>query len=178
MTQYLAKVQTMPRQIEENLTKTIRNFMWNDKKPPVNMSTLSLPVAQGGIKLLDLKVRNQAIEVMWLKSYLNLGPKRPLWAYVADVLINKSISRASGKVSASAQINSYLQSWNPNLHATSKLPKDIIQMMKTGQKFGVNFEALKLSGLAKDRLPLSQNSGRSCTKYKMGTRSFSSPTFK
>jgi len=153
MTQYLAKVQTMPRQIEEILTRTIRNFMWNDKKPPVSMSTLSLPVAQGGIKLLNLKVRNQAIEVMWLKSYLNLGPTRPLWAYVADVLINKSISRASGKVSASAQINSYLQSWNPNLHATSKLSKDIIQMMKTGQRFGVNFEALKLSDLAKDRLP-------------------------
>ena len=152
MTQYLAKVQTMPRQVEENLTKTIKNLMWNDK-PPVNMSTLSLPVAQGGIKLLDLKVRNHAIEVMWLKSYLNLGPKWPLWAYVADVLINKSISRALGKVSVSAQINLYLQSWNPNLHATSKLPKDIIQMMKTRQKFGVNFEALKLSGLAKDRLP-------------------------
>jgi hypothetical protein len=153
MTQYLAKVQSMPKQVEESLTKTIRNFMWEDRKPPVNMSTLSLPVAQGGIKLLNLKIRNQAIDVMWLRSYLNLGPKRPKWAYVADVLINESISRASSKVSASAQINTYLQSWNPNLHTASKLSKDIVQMMKTGQKFGVNFEALKLSDLAKDRLP-------------------------
>jgi hypothetical protein len=68
----------MPKEVEENLIKTIRNFMWNDKKPPVKMSTLSLPVAQGGIKLLDLKVRNQVIEVMWLKSYLNLDLKWPL----------------------------------------------------------------------------------------------------
>jgi hypothetical protein len=78
MTQYFAKVQIMPRQVEEILTKTIRNFMWNDKKPFVNMGTFSLLVAQRGIKLLNLKVRNQAIKVMWLKSYLNLGPKRPL----------------------------------------------------------------------------------------------------
>jgi len=33
MTQYLAKVQTMPKQVEETLTKTIRNFMWDGKNP-------------------------------------------------------------------------------------------------------------------------------------------------
>ena len=153
MTQYLAKVQTMPRQIEETLPKVIRNFVWDGKRPPVNINALRLPITQGGIKLLDLKARNQAIDIMWLKSYLNLGPKRPMWAYVADVLINESKSKASGKIQAPAQTNVYLQSWNPSLHSASKLPKDIIQMMKTGQKFGVSFEALKLSDLVKDRLP-------------------------
>ena len=153
MTQYLAKVQTMPKQIEESLTKIIRNFVWDGKKPPVNMSILSQPVARGGIKLLDLKVRNQAVDVMWSKSYLDLSPRRPMWAYVADVLINDSISRATGKVPALAQVNTYLQSWNPSLHATSKLSKDVIQKMKTGQKLGVNFEALKLSDLVKEQLP-------------------------
>ena len=46
MTQYLAKVQTMPRQIEETLTKVIRNFVWNGKKPPVNINALRLPITQ------------------------------------------------------------------------------------------------------------------------------------
>ena len=74
-------------------------------------------------------------------------------AYVADVLINKSKSKASGKVQAPAQTNVNMRSWNPSLHSASKLSKDIIQMMKTGQQLGVNFEALKLSDLAKEQLP-------------------------
>ena len=153
MTQYLAKVQTMPKEIEGTLTKIIRNFVWDGKKPPVNIDTLNLPVKQGGVKLLDLKARNQAIDIMWLKSYLDLTSKRPMWAYVADILINNNTSKATSNVSASAQLNTYLQSWNTSLHATSKLSKDIIQMMKTGQKFGVSFEALKLSDLIKEQLP-------------------------
>ena len=127
--------------------------MWDGKKPSVNIDTLYLPIEQGGVKLLDLKVRNQAIDIMWLKSYLDLTSKRPMWAYVADILINNSTSKASNNVSSSAQFNTYLQSWNPSLHATSKLSKDIIQMMKTGQKFSVSFEALKLSDLVKEQLP-------------------------
>src|ERR1700683_3819146 len=100
-----------------------------EKKPSVNIDTLYLPLKQGGVQLLDLKVRNQAIDVMWLKSYLDLSPRQPMWAYVADVLTNNSISKASSKVSSNAQINTYLLSWNPSLHITSKLSKDIIQMM-------------------------------------------------
>ena len=153
MTQYLAKVQTMPKQVEEALKKIIRDFMWDGKKPLVNMNTFRLFIEHGGVKLLDLAVRNQAIDIMWLKSYLDLSPKQPMWAYVADVLINKSTAKALSNISPPAQFNTYLQSWNPKLHMASKLFKDIIQMMKTGQKLGVSFEALKLSDLVKDQLP-------------------------
>jgi hypothetical protein len=67
MTQYLAKVQTMPKQVEDTLEKIIRNFMWNGNKAPVSISTLHLPIEQGGVKLLDLRARNQAINIMWLR---------------------------------------------------------------------------------------------------------------
>ena len=100
MTQYLAKVQTMPRQIEETLEKIIRNFLWADKKPPVNIATLYLPIRQGAIKLLNLRARNKAIDIMWLRSYLNLNQSWPMWAYVADALISINISKVSGKVSS------------------------------------------------------------------------------
>jgi hypothetical protein len=72
-----------------------------------------------------------------------------MWAFVADVLISENISRASGKVASLAQINTYLQSWSPSLHSSSKLSRELVQMMKTGQKFGVSFEAIKLSDLVK-----------------------------
>ena len=97
--------------------------MWDGRKPSVNIDTLHLPIEQGGVKLLDLKVRNQAIDIMWLKSYLL---KWPMWAYVADVLNNNNTSKTTSKVLPSVQINTYLQSWNPNLHVTSQLSKNII----------------------------------------------------
>jgi ribonuclease HI len=124
-----------------------------EKKPTVNLKTLCLPIQKGGVKLLNLKARNQAIEIMWLKSYLDLGPKRPMWAYVADVLISENVSKSSGAVTSLAQINTYLQSWSPGLHSSSKLPIDILRMMKTGQHFKVSFEALKLSDSLKGQLP-------------------------
>jgi hypothetical protein len=73
-----------------------------------------------------------------------------MWAYVADALISVNISKVSGRVSSLAQINTFLQSWSPSLHPTSKLSKDIIQLMKTGQKLGVSFDALKLSESLKE----------------------------
>ena len=46
-----------------------------------------------------------------------------------------------------------MQSWSPSLHPASKLSKDIIQLLKTGQKLGVSFDALKLSESLKEQLP-------------------------
>jgi hypothetical protein len=40
---------------------------------------MSTPVEDGGISLLDIKARNKAIQIMWLKKYMTTGPNRPLW---------------------------------------------------------------------------------------------------
>jgi hypothetical protein len=55
MSQYLATTQRMPKQVVQILEKTIRKFIWDESKPSVSMETLYLPIAQGGIKLLDLE---------------------------------------------------------------------------------------------------------------------------
>ncbi|EPS93790.1 hypothetical protein FOMPIDRAFT_12490, partial [Fomitopsis schrenkii] len=50
MTQYKAKVQGMPKQIEDALAKRVRKFMWADKtQAPVNTQTLHAPVSRGGL---------------------------------------------------------------------------------------------------------------------------------
>jgi hypothetical protein len=90
---------------------------------------------------------------MWLKSYLDLTPNRPTWAYVADILIGDHITRASGAVASKAQINTLLQSWEPNLHSNSKLPRDLLQMLLVGKQLNVSFKALKLSDTLKEKLP-------------------------
>ncbi|KAI0345611.1 hypothetical protein BDW22DRAFT_1466275 [Trametopsis cervina] len=56
--QYLTKVQGMPRTIAEDLTRIIRKFIWpNLKSPPISMTTLTKPIKQGGLGLIDIPSR-------------------------------------------------------------------------------------------------------------------------
>ena len=89
MTQFLTNAQGMPKSVLTALTKTTRDFIWNGKKsPPLSLKRLHKPQSEGGINLLDLEAQNLAIEVTWLKKYLDTTKARPTWAFVTDALIN------------------------------------------------------------------------------------------
>ncbi len=110
-TQYLTKGQGMPAHIEMTITKLTHNFIWSDEMTPrLALNYLYKPIEEGSINLLDIHARNQAIEITWLKEYLNLMPLRPMWATVMDILINRA---APPHMSALARINTFIQSWDP-----------------------------------------------------------------
>jgi hypothetical protein len=91
MTQYLTQVQGMPSEIEKQIARRVRKYVWDDKNvSPVNEQTLYAPIEMGGRALLDISSRNEAIAVMWLRNYLVFGPNRPAWALVVDALIGYS----------------------------------------------------------------------------------------
>ena len=93
-TQFLAKAQGMPKHIETALISIIRDFMWGeDSSPRVTLDTLQRPRDEGGLNLLDIQARNEAIELMWLKSYLNFSDSRPPWAIVTDIIIDAAAPR-------------------------------------------------------------------------------------
>ena len=74
-TQYLAKVQGMPQEIETVIQRIIQEFLWDSKaKPRITLGTLELLLDEGGLNLLNVKTRNEAIELMWLKACLNFSP--------------------------------------------------------------------------------------------------------
>jgi hypothetical protein len=113
MTQYLTQVQRMPKNIEKRLTKRIRKYMWKDEKnhSPVADNTLQALVEEGGKNLLDLEARNQAIDIMWLKEYLNLGPDRALWGYIGDAIYAAKVPNSETNVDPRVRINPLTQSW-------------------------------------------------------------------
>ncbi|KAL1938742.1 hypothetical protein VTO73DRAFT_11345 [Trametes versicolor] len=87
-TQFRAMVQTMPESVEKQLTKIMLSFLWNgDAHPRVAREILHEPIGRGGLKLLNIKARNDAINLMWLKTYLGVGLKRPIWTLLADALL-------------------------------------------------------------------------------------------
>ena len=96
----------MPKEIEEMLNRTIKNFIWKDDSlPRIGNETLRNPIIEGELDLLDLKVRNEAIDLMWLKAYLDFSLKRPEWATVTDLIIEASAPKGLMK---KAIINPFL----------------------------------------------------------------------
>jgi len=72
------QAQGMPKKIEQTLTKMIRDFMWEESSSPrIALSALQRPREEGGLNLLDIEARNEAIEITWLKPYLDLSANRP-----------------------------------------------------------------------------------------------------
>ncbi|KAF9554105.1 hypothetical protein CPC08DRAFT_644739 [Agrocybe pediades] len=120
LTQYLTKVQGMSSEVEEEVIQKIRTFMWDDKSPMVGMETLCAPVEAGGKGLLDIKARNEAIELVKVRTYLSKPENRPRWAFVADRLIAQS-SPLSQNVSDDLKVNPFLQSWSPGLTVRCRL---------------------------------------------------------
>ena len=107
-TQFLTQAQGMPKETEDTLNKIIKNFIWeDDSSPRIANETLRNPITEGGLDLLDLEVRNEAIDIMWLKTYLNFSPKRPEWATITDLIIEASAPEGLVK---RAIINPFLQS--------------------------------------------------------------------
>ena len=67
----------------------IRDFIWDQNTSPrIALKHLFKPIKDGGLNLLNIKAWNEAIEIVWLKSYLNLSPSHPSWATVTDLLMN------------------------------------------------------------------------------------------
>lgn len=102
----------------------IRSFVWKGQThPKVGMETLFRPVEEGGLNLLDLSARLDAIETSWLPALTDLSRSRPAWAFVHDALAAANIQKASGKVVKMAQIQPLLQTFDPSITTRSALEK-------------------------------------------------------
>ncbi|PBK78161.1 hypothetical protein ARMSODRAFT_27238 [Armillaria solidipes] len=65
-----------------------------------------------------MKMRNDVIEVMKLKSYLRFDVNWPLAAYVKGDIINRHIKKGIPRPGAMA--NTVLQTWTVNVHVLQK----------------------------------------------------------
>ncbi|KAG1818840.1 hypothetical protein EV424DRAFT_1323668 [Suillus variegatus] len=156
----------MPKHIESALVKTTRNFIWNEaRSPPINLEQLYQPKEAGGINLLDIKSRNEAIEITWVKAYLNISPTRPTWAYVLDLLINnlKTKDANNGK----RVENTFLQNWDPPTRGPNSrsLPNEALKIIKTAKKHNIAFALIKMSKNIKKQLPAWYNLGAPQNTY-------------
>lgn len=174
MTQYLTTVQGMPRSVEDKLDRMTKDFLWDGAKAPLKMDLLYRPLDEGGLGLLDLRSRNEAIDLRWCRTYLDLGETRPTWTLVADVLFEDQIPKTQGTIDHDVTINQFVQTWRPNISGTSRLPKDLIRLITVSRKHNVKLEALRLTTTAKKSLPAWYHIGSETHPGRLHSRNTSS----
>ncbi|KAI0030301.1 hypothetical protein K488DRAFT_54542, partial [Vararia minispora EC-137] len=154
-TEYKTMAQGMPEHVTKTLTKIISRYTWGgSERPTVNRATLELRRDEGGLGIVNLEVRNEAIAVMKLKKYLAFD-NRPLWALVQDaILAHRTVAlKTWAKESHDlGKINLFLQRWNVKTSA-DLLPHDVRDQLRVAAKFHVSFEALKPSANLRHLLP-------------------------
>src|SRR6267142_2572479 len=110
------------------------------------------PIEEGGLGLLDIKACNEAIDISWLRSYLNFSPSRPTWAKVSDPII--ALAAITGAV-PHARSNPFTQIWKVATRGAKHklLDNSIARMLKVANKYNVKIAALRLSAELRSQLP-------------------------
>ncbi|KAF8665531.1 hypothetical protein AX14_006591, partial [Amanita brunnescens Koide BX004] len=170
-TQHLTSVQGMPPHIEKRLSALMLKFTWDHKAyHPVSSATLHEPPSRGGIKLLNLRARNEAIELIKLKSYLNFD-NRPLWAFLTDDLFSQNAVSVSSLAPDSVRLNPFLQRWHPRtMGKYCTLPGSLIRMYRTACKYNLSFSPVAISCNVKLGLPLWAHLGLPPKAYPKSTK--------
>ncbi len=149
---YLATVNGMPADIETRMNRLFKNFLWDDKKVGyMRYDEVRAPIEMGGLNMPDIKLRNEAIQIIWLQKYLRSGTERPKWAYVADQIISDNIP-PKPIIEESARLDWILQSWNEYANKIGDIPHYLIQMLKVGRKYNVRLDAPKLDLTSKNEM--------------------------
>ncbi len=151
-TQFLTMVQRMPNAIVMRLNKVIRGYLWDDRvNTPVGMKHVYLPVSKGGLGMIDLEARNEAIDVMWLKMYLDFGEDRPMWAFLVDDLLATYVCKDCNPRQKAQQRNPFLQRWKPRING---LPEALKGITAVARKYKLRLEGLAFSRAILRAMPM------------------------
>ena len=75
-----------PAAILEEIDKTITRFLWSGKKPKIAKKVLQNRIANGGLKLPDIKIKAKAWGLSWLQRAIKNPDKT--WVKIQDANIN------------------------------------------------------------------------------------------
>ena len=67
---FVYKMSVLPFMLEimiKEINKQITKFLWDSKTPKISLDSLQLPKTEGGVGLVDFKLRDQALKAEWVK---------------------------------------------------------------------------------------------------------------
>jgi hypothetical protein len=69
--QILTVLPNPPDNILKYIQKTSYKFLWNGKRDKVKREILTISYEDGGLKMIDIKLFCQALEMTWIKKYID-----------------------------------------------------------------------------------------------------------
>ncbi|KAJ3530055.1 hypothetical protein NMY22_g8737 [Coprinellus aureogranulatus] len=161
-TQYAVQVQGMPNDVLMRTKKIMDDFIWA-KGGEVKRNTVSVDVLQdnteeGGLGVLDLEARNEAIEIVRLRTYLLPPDQRPLWCFLADRLLAKAAVKRYTNVEEEFLVNPFTQCWKVNVNSKS-LPQCLKRMMRVAYKYDTKIVPTGLNKHVRDAMPYWYHAG-------------------
>ncbi|KAH9480754.1 hypothetical protein JR316_0007354 [Psilocybe cubensis] len=154
LTQYKAQVQSMPKEVADQIEKKIHKFFWDDKSATVNINTIRLPINEGGRNLLDIKARNEAIELMKLRNFTKPPKDRPRWAKVADQILVLNANQAFDVPDVAKEDNYFLQNWTAKLQSNPNIPDSLRDMLATARKYNVGVHDVNPGKQMREQMPI------------------------
>jgi hypothetical protein len=153
-TQYLTRVQGMPKETEEILVRMRDDFLWEGKKPRIAHQTMCLPLNEGGKQILDIQARNEAIDLWNLKEFLREGDDRANWPFFVErTVINRwNMNQTANK--HGSLYNIFLQNIHVPQWRIKPLAYDIRRMFKAAKKYHLEFTALSISREIQLQMPI------------------------
>ncbi|KAF6751793.1 hypothetical protein DFP72DRAFT_815849, partial [Ephemerocybe angulata] len=147
-TQYLVKVQGMPESVLKTLEKIIDDFVYakngERKANAVGIETLQQPHVNGGLNLMNLRFRNEAVAMTNLAEYLRPPGNRPFWAHLADLIYRHNAVRRFKAVEPEFLLNPFVQQWDVYTGAKST-PLILRRMYHAGRRYGARVIPVELT---------------------------------
>ncbi|KAJ6506245.1 hypothetical protein C8R47DRAFT_913701, partial [Mycena vitilis] len=153
-TQYLTRVQGMPKRIEDRLVRMQNAFLWSGKTPRIAQDTMHSPLEHGGKQILDIRARNEAIDLWNLKEYLKLNEDRSDWTFFVDQMLKRRLEKSSLKTQTGEVRNIFLQNIRVPTFRTNPLPNDVQRMIITARKYNITFTALSIADHVQLEMPV------------------------
>ena len=150
---YLVTANEMPKSIAQRMTSQMKSFMWEGKRLLMNQMDVTQPRSNGGLDLLDIEARLEAIQITWLKKYLAPITKRPIWAFVTDQIVFKYTQKAP-VVNDQNKINWVLQTWDITNTKEKKVPDYIKEMLKVGRKYNIGYNTIVAEKDQRQKIPI------------------------
>jgi hypothetical protein len=145
----------IPGQAERLITtQRIQEYLWDGKMSKLNKAMTQAPIEAGGLKVLDIEARNEAIRLIWLKRYLNMTTDRPTWAFFADTLFAKNVPLSKGRVDRDMRENIFTQTWKTFRGRQRSVSPFLRDLMETAKTYQLRLEAVEIKSKIADSMPI------------------------
>ena len=86
---YLSSLCSVPQTTISQINHIVFPFVWNKKREWLSRSSVTQPLHQGGLAVIDVYLKISSLAILWVKRYL-LGPDHP-WKYFFRFFLRRAM---------------------------------------------------------------------------------------